>query len=92
MFLLLEPLSPANRFGSHHPHNHSLHSAPKAPAQGPKLEVYGLGSHFPLLADLTLAAPSALPTPHSLDLWFDDCLAKITHLITSKTPTKRLSF
>ena len=37
------------------------------------------------------AASPALPTPHSLDLWFDDCLAKITHLITSNTPTKRPS-
>jgi len=45
----------------------------------------------PLLADLTLATPPALPTPHSLDLWFDDCLAKITHLITSNTRTKRPS-
>ena len=45
----------------------------------------------PLLADLTLATPPPLPTPHSLDLWFDDCLAKITHLITSNTPTKRPS-
>jgi len=42
----------------------------------------------PLLTDLTLAAPSALPTPNPLDLWFDDSLAKITHLITSNTPTK----
>jgi len=40
----------------------------------------------PLLADLTLATPPALPTPHSLNLWFDDCLAKITHLITSNPP------
>jgi len=45
----------------------------------------------PLLTDLTLAAPPALPTPNSLDLWFDDSLAKITHLITSNTPTKRPS-
>ena len=45
----------------------------------------------PLLTDLTLAAPPALPTPHSLDLWFDNCLAKITHVITSNTPTKRPS-
>jgi len=36
-------------------------------------------------------SPPALPTPHSLDLWFHDCLAKITHLITSNTPTKRPS-
>jgi len=42
----------------------------------------------PLLADLTLAAPPALSTPSSLDLWFDNSLAKITHLITSNTPTK----
>ena len=41
-----------------------------------------------LLADLTFLASPALPTPHSLDLWFDDCLAKIRHLITSNTPTK----
>jgi len=45
----------------------------------------------PLLNDLTLAAPPALPTPYSLDLWFDDSLAKITHLFTSNTPTKRPS-
>jgi len=44
-----------------------------------------------LLADLTLATPPALSTPHSLDLWFNDCLAKITHLITSNIPTKRPS-
>jgi len=44
-----------------------------------------------LLADLTLATPPALLNPHSLDLWFDGCLAKITHLITSNTPTKRPS-
>ena len=49
------------------------------------------GHIWPLLADLTLAAPPARPTPTSLDLWFDDCLAKITHLITSNTPTKRPS-
>jgi len=42
----------------------------------------------PLLADLTLATPPALPTPHSLDLWFDDCLAKITHLITLQHPNQ----
>jgi len=42
----------------------------------------------PLLADLTLAASPVLPTPHSLDLWFDNLLAKITHLITSNTSTK----
>jgi len=45
----------------------------------------------PLLTDLTLAARPALPTPNSLDLWFDDPLTKITHLITSNTPTKRPS-
>jgi len=45
----------------------------------------------PLLADLTLAVSPVLPTPHSLDLWFDDCLAKITHLITSNTTSKRAS-
>jgi len=42
----------------------------------------------PLLNDLILAAPPALPTPNSLHLWFDNSLAKITHLITSNTPTK----
>jgi len=46
----------------------------------------------PLLADLTIAAPPALPTPNSLNLWFDDSLAKVTHLITSNTATKRPSF
>jgi len=43
----------------------------------------------PLPADLSLTAPPALPTPHTLDRWFDHNLAKITHLITSNTPTKR---
>jgi len=42
----------------------------------------------PLLADLTLATPPSLPTPHSLDLSFDDSLAKITHRITTNTATK----
>jgi len=41
----------------------------------------------PLLADLSLTAPPALPSPHTLDRWFDDNLAKITYLITSNTPT-----
>jgi len=45
----------------------------------------------PLLADRTLAAPTALPSSNSLDLWFDHSLGKITHLITSNTQTKRLS-
>ena len=45
----------------------------------------------PLLAENMLAAPPALPTPHPLDLWVDDCLAKITHLITSNTPFRRPS-
>jgi len=45
----------------------------------------------PLLADLTFASSPALPTPHSLNLWFDDCVGKIRHLITSNNPTKRLS-
>jgi len=45
----------------------------------------------PLLANLSLTAPPALPTPHTLDRWFDDSLAKVTHLITSNTPTKRPS-
>jgi len=45
----------------------------------------------PLLTDLTLAASPVLPTPHLLDLWFDDSRANITHLITSNTPTKRPS-
>ena len=42
----------------------------------------------PLLTDLSLTAPPALPTPHTLDRWFDNSLAKLTHLITSNTPTK----
>jgi len=42
----------------------------------------------PVLTDLTLAAPPALLTPNSLNLWFDNSLAKITHLITSNTLTK----
>ena len=35
LFFLLEPLPPTNWFGSYPPHNHSLHSAPEAPAQWP---------------------------------------------------------
>jgi len=46
----------------------------------------------PLLADLSFTAHPALRTPHTLDHWFDDSLVKITHLITSNTPTKRPSF
>jgi len=42
----------------------------------------------PLLSDLMLAAPPALSTPNLLDLWFNESLANITHLITSNTPTK----
>jgi len=45
----------------------------------------------PLLANLSLRAPPALPTLHTIDRWFDDSLAKITHLITSNTATKRPS-
>ena len=45
----------------------------------------------PLLADLSLTAPPALPTQDTLDRCFDDSLAKITHLITSNTPTERPS-
>jgi len=45
----------------------------------------------PLLANLSLPAPPALPTPHTVDRWFDHSLAKITHLITSNTPTKHPS-
>ena len=45
----------------------------------------------PLLAGLSLAAPPPLPTPSTLDLWFDDRLAKITYLLTSNTATKRPS-
>jgi len=44
-----------------------------------------------LLAYLTLATRPALPAPHSLNLSFDDCLAKIRHLITCNTPSKRPS-
>jgi len=42
----------------------------------------------PLLAEVALTSPPALPTPHTLDLSFDDSLAKITHLITSNTPSR----
>ena len=45
----------------------------------------------PLLAEMMLAAPPALPTLHTLDLWFDNSLAKVTHLITTKTPSRLLS-
>jgi len=42
----------------------------------------------PLLTDLTLATHPAPPTPHTLDLSFNESLAKITPLITTNTPTK----
>ena len=42
----------------------------------------------PLLAGMTLTAPPALPTPHTLHLWFDNSLAKITHFITSSIPSR----
>jgi len=42
----------------------------------------------PLLADLSLTAHHALPTPRTLDLWFDDSLAKIMHIRTSNTTIK----
>ena len=42
----------------------------------------------PLLAELALAAPLALTIPHTLNLWFDYSLARITQLITSNTPSK----
>ena len=45
----------------------------------------------PQLGGLLLAAPPALPTSRTLNLWFNDSLAKITHLFTSNTPTKRPS-
>ena len=70
-----------------------IHSTPllKPPPKGLNGKYTDWDHISPLLADLTLAAPPALPTPHLLDLWFDDCLAKITHLITSNTPTERPS-
>ena len=63
----------------------------KPPPRGLNWKLTDWDHISPLLTDLTLAAPHALPTPNSLDLWFDDSLAKITHLITSNTPTKRPS-
>jgi len=63
----------------------------KPPPMGLNWKYTDLDHIAPLLADLTLAAPAVLPTLQSLDLWFDNCLAKITHLITSNTPTKRPS-
>ena len=84
----MEPLPPTDRFRSHRPHDPSLNSAPEAPTQGPKLEIHGLGSHLPSARRLDACNPPVLPTPRSLDLWFDDSLTKITHLVTSNTPTK----
>jgi len=42
----------------------------------------------PVLANVTLPAALSLPTLHTLDIWFNDSLAKITHLITSNTPSR----
>jgi len=64
----------------------------KLPPRGLNWKLTDWDHISPLLTDLTLVAPPALPTPNSLGLWFDDSLAIITHLITSNTPTKRPSF
>jgi len=63
----------------------------KPPPRGPNRKYTDWDHISPLLADLLLTAPPALPPPHTLNRWFDDSLAKITHLITCNTPTKRPS-
>jgi len=76
--------------GSYHTTLSIILSTPllKPPPRGLNWKFTDWDHISPLLTDLTLAAPPALPTPNSLDLWFDDSLTKITHLITSNTPTK----
>jgi len=63
----------------------------KPPPKGPNWKYTDWDDISPLLADLMLAAPPFLRTPHSLNLCFDECLGKITHLVTSNTLTKRPS-
>ena len=63
----------------------------KPPPRGLKWKYMDWDHISPLLADLTLATPVALRTPHTLDLLFNDSLAKITHLIPSNTLTKHPS-
>jgi len=60
----------------------------KPPPMGLNLKYTDWDHISPLLAGFSLMAPHTLPTPRTLDLWFDDSLAKITHPITSNTPTK----
>jgi len=60
-------------------------------AQRPKLEIHILGPHLSCSCRNGARRPSALPTPHTLALWFDNCLTKITYLITSNTPSRCLS-
>ena len=63
----------------------------KPPPRGLNCKYMDWDHISPLLADWSLTAPPALPTPYTLDRWFDDSLAKTTHLITSNTRTKRPS-
>jgi len=65
-------------------------SAPllKTPPRGLNWKYTAWDDISPLFTELELAAPPALPTPHTLDLGFDDSLTKITHLITSNTASK----
>ena len=87
----MEPLPHANRVGSHRPLNHSLHSAPKAPTQG-STGNSRIGITFPLCSlILHLQPPLLSPLQTHSTYSFDDSLTKITHLITSNTPTKRPS-
>ena len=45
----------------------------------------------PLLRAFAPQPPPAFPSPHTLDHWFDLNISKITHVLTSNTPTKRPS-
>jgi len=63
----------------------------KPPPQGLNWKHTDSDHISPLLAEITLPTRPALLTPHTLDLWFDDTLAKITHLITCSTPSRHLS-
>ena len=42
----------------------------------------------PLLQAFTPSSPPYFPTPNTLDRWFDFNLSKVTHLISSNTPTR----
>jgi len=63
----------------------------QSPRYGPKLEVHALGPLLSSAHQNNTCPHPALPTPHTLDIWFDNSLAKISHLITSNTPYRHLS-